>query len=74
MVIAHASLSVSDYPKSKDFYTKALKPLGYTQNMEYGEAAGFNDGKKDFRIPVPRRNGRYGRASGNVNESLPGGA
>lgn len=51
MVIAHASLSVSDYAGSKDFYTKALKPLGYTNNMEYGEAAGFNDGKNtDFWI------------------------
>jgi catechol 2,3-dioxygenase-like lactoylglutathione lyase family enzyme len=51
MVIAHASLSVSDYPKAKDFYTKILKPLGYTNNMEYGEAAGFNDGKNtDFWI------------------------
>lgn len=51
MVIAHASLAVSEYPKSKDFYTKILKPLGYTQNMEYGEAAGFNDGKNtDFWI------------------------
>ncbi|OHB20376.1 MAG: hypothetical protein A2854_01330 [Parcubacteria group bacterium RIFCSPHIGHO2_01_FULL_56_18] len=51
MVIAHASLAVSDYPRAKEFYTKVLKPLGYTQNMEYGEAAGFNDGKNtDFWI------------------------
>jgi predicted lactoylglutathione lyase len=49
MVIAHASLPVSDYPTAKDFYTKVLKTLGYTQNMEYGESAGFNDGKNtDF--------------------------
>jgi catechol 2,3-dioxygenase-like lactoylglutathione lyase family enzyme len=44
-MIAHASLPVSDYEKSKAFYTKVLSTLGYTQNMEYGEAAGFNDGK-----------------------------
>jgi len=51
MVIAHASLPVADYPKAKDFYTKVLKALGYTQNMEYGESAGFNDGKNtDFWI------------------------
>ena len=50
-MIAHTSLAVSDYKKSKDFYTKVLKTLGYTQNMEYGEAAGFNDGKNtDFWI------------------------
>jgi catechol 2,3-dioxygenase-like lactoylglutathione lyase family enzyme len=50
-MIAHTSLAVSDYPKSKAFYRKALAPLGYRNNMEYGEAAGFNDGKNtDFWI------------------------
>jgi catechol 2,3-dioxygenase-like lactoylglutathione lyase family enzyme len=50
-MIAHTSLGVSDYPRSKDFYTKALTPLGYQNNMEYGEGAGFNDGKNtDFWI------------------------
>lgn len=49
MVIAHASLPVSDYPKAKEFYTKVLATIGYTQNMEYGEHAGFSDGKNtDF--------------------------
>src|SRR5271169_2107233 len=51
MMIAHISLSVSDFQKSKTFYLKALSPLGYRNNMEYGEAAGFNDGKNtDFWI------------------------
>jgi len=50
-MIAHTSLAVSDYRKSKAFYIKALAPLGYRNNMEYGEAAGFNDGKNtDFWI------------------------
>ncbi len=50
-MIAHTSLAVSDYRRSKAFYIQALKPLGYTNNMEYGEAAGFNDGKNtDFWI------------------------
>jgi predicted lactoylglutathione lyase len=50
-MIAHTSLPVSDYRKSKSFFVKALAPLGYTNNMEYGEAAGFNDGKNtDFWI------------------------
>ena len=44
-MIAHTTLHVSDYKKSKAFYVKALAPLGYTNNMEEGEAAGFNDGK-----------------------------
>jgi catechol 2,3-dioxygenase-like lactoylglutathione lyase family enzyme len=50
-MIAHTSLPVSDYQKSKAFYSRVLKSLGYTNNMEYGEAAGFNDGKNtDFWI------------------------
>jgi len=50
-MIAHISLPVSDFKKSKTFYLKALRPLGYRNNMEYGEAAGFNDGKNtDFWI------------------------
>lgn len=50
-MIAHTSLPVSDYKASKAFYLKALEPLGYTSNMEYGQSAGFNDGKNtDFWI------------------------
>jgi catechol 2,3-dioxygenase-like lactoylglutathione lyase family enzyme len=50
-MIAHTSLLVRDYNKSKGFYTKVLATLGYTQNMEFGESAGFNDGKNtDFWI------------------------
>jgi predicted lactoylglutathione lyase len=50
-MIAHTSVPVSNYKKAKEFYTKVLGTLGYTQNMEYGEAAGFNDGKNtDFWI------------------------
>jgi catechol 2,3-dioxygenase-like lactoylglutathione lyase family enzyme len=50
-MIAHTTLHVSDYMKSKAFYVQALAPLGYKNNMEEGEAAGFNDGKNtDFWI------------------------
>ena len=50
-MIAHTTLAVSDYNRSKKFYLKALHPLGYRNNMEYGESAGFNDGKNtDFWI------------------------
>lgn len=50
-MIAHTSLAVSNYAKAKAFYIAALAPLGYHNNMEYGEAAGFNDGKNtDFWI------------------------
>ncbi len=50
-MIAHISLPVGDYPKSKAFYTQVLQTLGYRNNMEFGAAAGFNDGKNtDFWI------------------------
>jgi len=50
-MIAHTSIPVSDYRKSKAFYIQALKPLGYRNEMEFGEAGGFNDGKNtDFWI------------------------
>ena len=43
-MIAHTSLVVRDYAKSKAFYIQVLETLGYRNNMEHGEAAGFNDG------------------------------
>ena len=50
-MIAHTTLHVSDYQKSKAFYTQVLASLGYKNNMEDGEAAGFSDGKNtDFWI------------------------
>jgi predicted lactoylglutathione lyase len=50
-MIAHTTLHVTDYPKSKAFYTAVLASLGYRNNMEFGESAGFNDGKTtDFWI------------------------
>jgi predicted lactoylglutathione lyase len=50
-MIAHTGLPVSDYRRAKAFYIQVLKPLGYTNNMEFGESAGFNDGKNtDFWI------------------------
>ena len=50
-MIAHTGLAVADYRRSKAFYEKALAPLGYRNNMEYGESGGFNDGKNtDFWI------------------------
>lgn len=52
-MIAHVSLPVSDYDKAKEFYTKALAPLGYTLTspMDEYKAAGFKDGTNtDFWI------------------------
>jgi predicted lactoylglutathione lyase len=50
-MIAHTTLHVSNYRKSKKFYIATLKPLGYKNNMEFEDSAGFNDGKNtDFWI------------------------
>ena len=50
-MIAHTTLPASDYPKSRAFYVQTLAPLGYTNNMEDGDAAGFHDGKNtDFWV------------------------
>src|SRR3979490_3446794 len=50
-MIAHTTLPVSNYSKSKAFYSDVLSTLGYRNNMEYGKSAGFNDGKQtDFWI------------------------
>ena len=61
-MIAHTSLAVSNYSRSKAFYTKTLATLGYENNMEYGEAAGFNDGKNtDFWISEERDRRSFAR-------------
>jgi predicted lactoylglutathione lyase len=55
-MIAHAGIQVKNYQKSKEFFMESLAPLGYTQNMEYGTAAGFNDGKNtDFWIMFDKK-------------------
>jgi catechol 2,3-dioxygenase-like lactoylglutathione lyase family enzyme len=47
----HIGISVTDYERSKAFYTKALGPLGVALVMEYGKFAGFGrDRKPDFWI------------------------
>ena len=54
-MIAHTTLPVSDYTKSKAFYTRVLATLGYSKHMEYGQSAGFNDGKNtDFWISAEK--------------------
>ena len=50
-IIDHITLVVSDYARSKAFYTKTLAPLGISPVMEFGEACGFGRGPKpDFWI------------------------
>ena len=57
-MIDHTGLTVSDYAKSKEFYTKALSPIGYKLIMEVPKeytqgkgVAGFGEPPKpDFWI------------------------
>lgn len=53
-MINHVSLQVSDLQKSKTFYSRALKPLGYKLLKETPSSVGFGiedtDGKRDFWI------------------------
>lgn len=51
-MIAHTTLHTSDSAKAKDFYSKALAPLGYKADKEYPEynIVGFvsGEGNHDF--------------------------
>ncbi len=57
-MIDHTGINVSDFENSKEFYTKALAPLGYQLLKEFDASvtgfislAGFGrDGKPDFWI------------------------
>jgi len=51
-MIDHTGFSVSDLPRSIEFYTKALAPLGIELVMKFHEiAAGFGEnGKPEFWI------------------------
>lgn len=47
-MIDHLTVKVSDFTKSKPFYTAALAPLGYTIFMEYEGGAGLGAAKPDL--------------------------
>jgi catechol 2,3-dioxygenase-like lactoylglutathione lyase family enzyme len=49
-MIDHVALNVSDLERSKDFYTRALVPLGYTVFREWNTGAGFGKDHPDFWI------------------------
>ena len=40
-MIDHISIVVKDFVRSRDFYDKALAPLGYTRLMEFPNTAGY---------------------------------
>ena len=43
-MLDHINLRVTDYARSKEFYTAALAPLGYVLAMEAESGAGFRKG------------------------------
>ena len=47
-IIDHITLTVSDYARSKEFYEKALAPLGIKAMMDFGQACGFGREKPEF--------------------------
>src|SRR5438132_12517132 len=50
-MIEHISLRCRDSRKSRDFYQKALAPLGYVLSKRYGDAFGFKEGgRHDFWV------------------------
>ena len=46
MIIDHIGFSVSDFERSKEFYSKALSPLGIEKIMEFEGWAGFGKNGK----------------------------
>jgi catechol 2,3-dioxygenase-like lactoylglutathione lyase family enzyme len=50
-MIEHISLRCSDARASRDFYQRALAPLGYAVDKEFGDAFGFvQGGRHDFWV------------------------
>jgi catechol 2,3-dioxygenase-like lactoylglutathione lyase family enzyme len=50
-MIEHVSLRCKDPQKSREFYEKALAPIGYEQDWVYGESFAFvHKGRHDFWV------------------------
>jgi catechol 2,3-dioxygenase-like lactoylglutathione lyase family enzyme len=50
-ILDHITINVHDYARAKEFYEKALAPLGIKVVKEFGKFCGFGaDGKPDFWI------------------------
>ncbi|MEW5755278.1 MAG: VOC family protein [Pseudomonadota bacterium] len=62
MILDHIGFNVSDFPKSKTFFVKALQPLGITVVMEGdGWAMLGRDGKPQFWF------GAFGQSPGPIH-------
>lgn len=50
-MIDHIGINCADYPKSQTFYDTVLAVLGYSRQLDFGEAIGYGrDGKPTFWI------------------------
>ncbi len=56
--IDHLVLSVGDFARSKDFYTKLLDFLGFKLKYDYADMAGWSNGKTLFWIAAADGLGR----------------
>ena len=56
--IDHIVLSVGDFARSKEFYSKLLSFLGLKLKYEYSDMAGWSDGKTLFWITAADTEGR----------------
>lgn len=52
-MLDHFGINVSDFDRSKRFYTAALAPLGYRLIKDFGDAAGFGVPEGHGRSPDP---------------------
>ena len=70
-MIDHVGISCADYPRSQAFYDSVLGVLGFTRQLDFGEAIGYGrDGNPDvvaqfLQTNQGRRHGRHeGRSVG----------
>jgi catechol 2,3-dioxygenase-like lactoylglutathione lyase family enzyme len=59
--IDHLVLSVGDFERSKEFYRKLLKFLGFRLKYDYADMAGFSNGKTLFWIAAADAEGQTRR-------------
>jgi catechol 2,3-dioxygenase-like lactoylglutathione lyase family enzyme len=65
--IDHLVIRVSDYERSKDFYTKVLGFLGFKLKYEFGDTAGWSNGKTLFWIGEADAEGKkHPHRAGNI--------
>ena len=64
--IDHISIRVGDYARSKDFYRKLLKFLGFKVLDEYPDAIGWSNGKTRFWIGPADAEGKRKHRIGDI--------